>query len=192
MVQAPGEAEATCGALNAAGLVDGVATVDGDALLFGASVVYKELGLSTSQPKACSLARSGCATGLLPLLPDGAFLRASRDRQRPPHDDSRSGCSAPCGHRCSIEAVRSRLGISSGGGDALIAVAALSGGDYNEACVPFPWQPRPPLVLLRLNAMVCSPCLRSREASQNRDSEELQPPSPLLPVRLAAAGAQRA
>jgi 5'-3' exonuclease len=57
VVQAPGEAEALCGALNAAGLVDGVATVDGDAFLFGASMVFKELSLSAANPKTCSIAR---------------------------------------------------------------------------------------------------------------------------------------
>ena len=45
MVQAPGEGEAMCAALNAAGLVDACATFDGDVLLFGAHTVYHTLKL---------------------------------------------------------------------------------------------------------------------------------------------------
>ena len=45
MVQAPGEGEAMCAALNAAGLVDACATFDGDVLLFGAQTVYHTLKL---------------------------------------------------------------------------------------------------------------------------------------------------
>ena len=44
-MRAPGEAEATCAALNTAGLVHAVATSDGDALLFGAERVYHTLKL---------------------------------------------------------------------------------------------------------------------------------------------------
>ncbi len=46
VIQAPGEAEATAAALNAAGHADAVATPDGDALLFGARIVYKTIHLS--------------------------------------------------------------------------------------------------------------------------------------------------
>lgn len=46
MIQAPGEAEATAAALNAGGHADAVATPDGDALLFGARIVYKTIHLS--------------------------------------------------------------------------------------------------------------------------------------------------
>ncbi len=49
MVAAPGEAEATCAALDAAGLVDGCATADADALLFGARCVFCTLRL-TARP----------------------------------------------------------------------------------------------------------------------------------------------
>ncbi len=45
MVQAPGEGEAMCAALNAGGLVDACATFDGDVLLFGAHTVYHTLKL---------------------------------------------------------------------------------------------------------------------------------------------------
>ena len=43
VVQAPGEAEATCAALNAGGYVDACATVDSDVLLFGAETAFHTL-----------------------------------------------------------------------------------------------------------------------------------------------------
>lgn len=43
VVEAPGEAEATAAALNAVGLADGVISEDGDALLYGATAVYRGL-----------------------------------------------------------------------------------------------------------------------------------------------------
>ena len=49
-IQAPGEAEAMCAALELAGLVDGCVSKDGDTLLFGAQTVYKELHLQTRCP----------------------------------------------------------------------------------------------------------------------------------------------
>ncbi|CAK8683799.1 unnamed protein product [Clavelina lepadiformis] len=42
-IKAEGEAEATCAALNAAGLVDACITSDGDAFLYGAKKVYRNL-----------------------------------------------------------------------------------------------------------------------------------------------------
>ena len=48
VLDAPCEAEATCAALNARGLVDACATGDGDALLFGATTVFKTLKLSAA------------------------------------------------------------------------------------------------------------------------------------------------
>ncbi|KAL0042957.1 hypothetical protein WJX79_005070 [Trebouxia sp. C0005] len=51
VVQAPGEGEAMCAALNAAGLVDACATFDGDVLLFGAHTVYHTLKLQSNQPQ---------------------------------------------------------------------------------------------------------------------------------------------
>jgi hypothetical protein len=57
VIQAPGEAEATCAALCTAGLVDGVASFDGDTLIFGAEVVYPAVKLSATQEKTCCLTK---------------------------------------------------------------------------------------------------------------------------------------
>ncbi|KAL6753192.1 hypothetical protein V8C86DRAFT_3140226 [Haematococcus lacustris] len=57
VVQAPGEAEAMCAALNAAGLVDAVQTKDVDALLFGATTVYRSLHLQVTSQSQCQLSR---------------------------------------------------------------------------------------------------------------------------------------
>ena len=43
MIQAPGEAEATCAALNRGGYVDACATIDSDVLLFGAETAFHTL-----------------------------------------------------------------------------------------------------------------------------------------------------
>ena len=43
VVQAPGEAEATCAALNRGGFVDACATNDSDVLLFGAETAFHTL-----------------------------------------------------------------------------------------------------------------------------------------------------
>jgi flap endonuclease GEN len=59
--EAPGEAEATCAALNAAGAVDGCATSDGDAMLFGATNQFKQLKLSTEQPGLSRVERCDAA-----------------------------------------------------------------------------------------------------------------------------------
>lgn len=45
VVQAPGEGEAMCAALNEAGLVHACATCDGDVLLFGAQTTFHTLKL---------------------------------------------------------------------------------------------------------------------------------------------------
>ena len=50
---APGEAEATCAALDAAGLADACATADADALLFGARRVLCTLHLSVRAVLPC-------------------------------------------------------------------------------------------------------------------------------------------
>lgn len=45
VVQAPGEADAMCGALVAAGLADASASLDVDVLVFGSHTNYKQLSL---------------------------------------------------------------------------------------------------------------------------------------------------
>lgn len=62
MFHAPGEAEAVCAALNAAGCVDACASKDGDCLLYGAEVLLPSLKLSVRSfrpQRACS----GCVPG---------------------------------------------------------------------------------------------------------------------------------
>lgn len=54
-IKAPGEAEATCAALNVRGLVDGVMTTDSDTLLFGAEKVYKSLKLMVDNMNDCEV-----------------------------------------------------------------------------------------------------------------------------------------
>ncbi|XP_061178146.1 flap endonuclease GEN homolog 1-like [Saccostrea echinata] len=49
-VQSSGEAEATCAALNATGVVDGCLTNDGDAFLYGARTVYRNFTMNTKDP----------------------------------------------------------------------------------------------------------------------------------------------
>ncbi|KIZ05294.1 putative Flap endonuclease GEN [Monoraphidium neglectum] len=56
-VQAEGEGEATCAALNMCGWAQGCYTADVDALLFGAVTVYRTLSLSTANPRQTQMAR---------------------------------------------------------------------------------------------------------------------------------------
>lgn len=65
-VRAPGEAEATAAALNAAGTVDGVVTRDGDAFLFGSRTVFPKCNLLVSF--------SGFNTGCIGCRPVRAAL----------------------------------------------------------------------------------------------------------------------
>ncbi|EFN56935.1 hypothetical protein CHLNCDRAFT_143468 [Chlorella variabilis] len=58
---APGEAEAVCAALSAAGCCDACATPDGDALLYGAESLLHTVKLQTGQPRECELRRVGMA-----------------------------------------------------------------------------------------------------------------------------------
>ncbi|KAK9839698.1 hypothetical protein WJX81_006968 [Elliptochloris bilobata] len=55
---APGEAEATCAALDAAGLADACATADADALLFGARCVFSTLRLTAAAPRESEVERA--------------------------------------------------------------------------------------------------------------------------------------
>lgn len=51
-VCAAGEAEAMCAYLNENGYVDGCVTNDGDAFLYGAETVYKNLTINTKVPQS--------------------------------------------------------------------------------------------------------------------------------------------
>ncbi len=64
VVQAPGEAEAVCAALDRAGHVDACVTKDSDALLFGAQTLFQ-----TIKPVVSILAFLQCHEGALILLP---------------------------------------------------------------------------------------------------------------------------
>lgn len=69
VVQAPGEAEATCAALQRAGLVHACATTDSDAFAFGATRIFKALHLVVSSP---TTTLSQCQLQiLLNTLPNG-------------------------------------------------------------------------------------------------------------------------
>lgn len=61
-MQAPGEGEAMCAALNAAGLVHACATCDGDVLLFGAQTTFHTLKLQVRLRSSLevSVASVGC------------------------------------------------------------------------------------------------------------------------------------
>ncbi|MEW5317872.1 MAG: hypothetical protein WDW38_009136 [Sanguina aurantia] len=91
VITAPGEAEAMCAALNEAGYVDYVQSTDGDAFLFGAQRVVKDLHLQANRHNLSTLAM------------------------------------------CGMSAVRKVLGLREGGRLAMVAVAQLCGGDYNQA-----------------------------------------------------------
>lgn len=62
-VQAPGEAEAMCAALQMAGLVQGCATKDSDTLALGASRVYHTINLAVSRCAACACTHVLCTNG---------------------------------------------------------------------------------------------------------------------------------
>ena len=53
VVQAPGEGEAMCAALNTAGLVHACATCDGDVLLYGAQTTFHTLKLQVRLRFGC-------------------------------------------------------------------------------------------------------------------------------------------
>jgi flap endonuclease GEN len=60
-VEAPGEAEATCAAMDRLDIVDGCVTSDGDSLLFGARTVFKTLKLSAANQKDLAMERVDAA-----------------------------------------------------------------------------------------------------------------------------------
>ncbi|ESO97815.1 hypothetical protein LOTGIDRAFT_104209, partial [Lottia gigantea] len=59
-----GEAEAMCASLNAAGLVDGCLTDDGDAFLYGAQTVYRNFTMNSKDPHVESYCMSDIQTEL--------------------------------------------------------------------------------------------------------------------------------
>ncbi|XP_033752016.1 flap endonuclease GEN homolog 1-like [Pecten maximus] len=59
-----GEAEAFCAALNAAGLVDGCLTNDGDAFLYGARTVYRNFTMNTKDPHVESYSMNNIESNL--------------------------------------------------------------------------------------------------------------------------------
>ena len=143
-VAAPGEAEAACAALNARGLVDACATGDGDALLFGATTVFKTLKLYADTPELSRLERCESAwIGDALELRERARRRAegvseasqsnADDENADPPVDAR----AP--HRYPGDPGDGRVteGDARGSGspgvvaDALVALATLAGGDYD-------------------------------------------------------------
>eukprot|EP00210_Caulerpa_lentillifera_P003136 g2996.t1 len=94
-VQAPGEGEATCAALESLGLVDGCITKDADVLAFGGQTVYKSFSISTrgikkNQLELCLLSNVreyfGITTGgmqsmqLVILLTGGDYKLGGTDR----------------------------------------------------------------------------------------------------------------
>ena len=139
-VAAPGEAEATCAALNARGLVDACATGDGDALLFGATTVFKTLKLYADNPELSRLER--CESAWI-----GDALELDEDTR--PRAEGASGASesnaedenaARAPHRYPGDPgdpgdgsvmegdAHGSLGVVA---DALVALATLAGGDYD-------------------------------------------------------------
>lgn len=63
-MKAPGEAEAAAAALNACGLVDAVQSPDGDALLFGARMLFHTLKLAVSDIRLSYAPSAPRLTGL--------------------------------------------------------------------------------------------------------------------------------
>ena len=139
-VAAPGEAEATCAALNARGLVDACATGDGDALLFGATTVFKTLKLYADNPELSRLERceSAWIGDALELDEDtrrraegasGASESNAEDENaaRAPH--RYPGDPGDPGDGSVMEGdAHGSLGVVA---DALVALATLAGGDYD-------------------------------------------------------------
>ena len=142
-VAAPGEAEATCAALNARGLVDACATGDGDALLFGATTVFKTLKLYADTPELSRLERCESAwigdaleldedarrraEGASGLTESNAEDENASAKTRAPH--GYPGDPGDPGDGSVIEGdAHGSLGVVA---DALVALATLAGGDYD-------------------------------------------------------------
>ena len=137
-VEAPGEAEATCAALNARGLVDACATGDGDALLFGATTVFKTLKLYADNPELSRLERCESAWIADALsLPKEASANGSRragtraERNDERNDATRRGGGDPSGSAPRDAENKDARGSPGVVADALVALATLAGGDYD-------------------------------------------------------------
>ena len=133
-VAAPSEAEATCAALNARGLVDACATSDGDALLFGATTVFKTLKLYADTPELSRLERCESAwIGDALELPTAEPSRGADGGFAEPDDADAArarggGGDAPGSVSGSHSGSPDTFGVVA---DALVALATLSGGDYD-------------------------------------------------------------
>ena len=133
-VAAPGEAEATCAALNARGLVDACATSDGDALLFGATTVFKTLKLYADTPELsrlerCESAWIGDALELPTAEPSGGAVGGDAE---PDDADATRARGGGAERSESVSAHRPDIpGASGVVADALVALAMLAGGDYD-------------------------------------------------------------
>ena len=137
-VEAPGEAEATCAALNARGLVDACATGDGDALLFGATTVFKTLKLYADNPELSRLERCESAWIADALsLPKEASANGSRragtraERNDERNDATRRGGGDPSGSSPRDAENKDARGSPGVVADALVALATLAGCDYD-------------------------------------------------------------
>ena len=118
VVVAPSEAEATCAALNFLGLVDGCATGDGDALAFGAPVVFKTLRLYADTPELSKIETCE-ARWIGEFLQLPGYAENSTD-----NSDNRNNMDSSA----SQQPINPKPGQV---GDALIALATLTGGDYD-------------------------------------------------------------
>ena len=145
-VAAPGEAEATCAALNARGLVDACATGDGDALLFGATTVFKTLKLYADTPELSRLERceSAWIGDALELNEDEHARRrassgvseasqsnADDENARDPRVDARAPHRYPGDPGDGSVTEGDAHGSPGVVADALVALATLAGGDYD-------------------------------------------------------------
>ena len=139
-VAAPGEAEATCAALNARGLVDACATGDGDALLFGATTVFKTLKLYADTPELSRLERceSAWIGDALELDEDARRLAEGASGLTESNaEDENASAKTRAPHRYPGDPgdgsvmegdAHGSLGVVA---DALVALATLAGGDYD-------------------------------------------------------------
>ena len=145
-VDAPGEAEATCAALNARGLVDACATGDGDALLFGATTVFKTLKLYADNPELSRLERceSAWIADAFRLPKEASSLggsrcarsRAERNDDTTRNDKARRRGGGDFYGSVSGDAENEKEDARGSGSpgvvaDALVALATLAGGDYD-------------------------------------------------------------